>query len=60
MDVTYQKQGIGKELIRQTKLAAPQTKVILLAAPAAIDYYPKIGMTQHEQCYYLSQIEQLD
>lgn len=60
VDKAYQKQGIGKELIRQTKLAAPQTKVILLAAPAAVDYYPKIGMTQHKQCYYLSQIEQLD
>ncbi len=55
----YQKQGIGKELIRQTKLAAPQAKVILLAAPAAIGYYPHIGMTQYEFCYWLTDVNEL-
>ena len=38
VDETYQKQGIGKELIRHTKLATPEAKLILLAAPAAINY----------------------
>ncbi len=34
VDVAYQKQGIGKELIRRTHEAAgPQTTLILLAAP---------------------------
>ncbi len=55
----YQKQGIGKELIRQTKLASPQAKLILLSAPKAINYYPKIGMTQWEQCYVLDDLEDL-
>ena len=53
---SYQKRGIGKELIRQTKLASPRAKLILLAAPAAIAYYPRIGMTQHEHCYYLDEL----
>ena len=59
VDKDYQRMGIGKELIRRTKLGAPKAKLILLAAPAAIDYYPKIGMTQHEFCFYLDDIQQL-
>jgi predicted N-acetyltransferase YhbS len=53
VDETYQKKGIGKELIRQTKLASPQAKLILLAAPKAVNYYPRIGMTHHTHCFYL-------
>lgn len=59
VDVAYQRQGIGVELIRRTKLQAPQAKLILLSAPAAIGYYPKIGMTQYEFCYYLQDVEAL-
>ncbi len=59
VDVDYQKQGVGKELIRQTKLATPKAKLILLAAPDAIPYYPKIGMTQFEYCYFLDDINNL-
>ena len=59
VDKTYQNQGIGKELIRQTKLNAPNAKLILLAAPEALQYYPKIGMTQYEFCYYLDDINKL-
>ena len=53
VDIDYQRQGIGKELIRQTKLAAPEAKLILLSAPAAVEYYPKIGMQRHAHCFYL-------
>ncbi len=59
VDEKYQKQGIGKELIRHTKLATPQAKLILLAAPAAINYYPKTGMTQFEYCFYLNDVADL-
>lgn len=59
VDSAYQKKGIGRELIRRTKMESPDAKLILLAAPKAIPYYPKIGMTQYEYCYYLDQIEQL-
>lgn len=53
VDVNYQKGGIGKELIRRTQHAAPQTKLILLAAPAAREYYPKIGMQAFPYCFYI-------
>lgn len=59
IDQAYQKQGIGKELVRQTKLATPQAKLILLAAPKAVNYYPKIGMKQWEQCYVLDDVADL-
>ncbi len=59
VDKNYQHQGIGIELIKQTKLAAPQAKLILLAAPAAVDYYPRIGMTRHEHCFYIDDVNEL-
>ncbi len=59
VDSAFQKQGIGKELIRQTKLSTPKAKLILLAAPKAINYYSKIGMTRHENCYFLDDINNL-
>ena len=51
--------GVGKELIKRTKLATPKAKLILLSAPKAVNYYPKIGMTRHEQCYILDNINSL-
>ncbi len=52
VDASYQKQGIGLELIRLTqKQLHPQAKVILLAAPAAETYYPRIGMAQHHSAW---------
>ncbi len=59
VDKAYQRQGIGIELIKETKKASPLAKLILLSAPAAVEYYPKIGMSQWEQCYYLDDISQL-
>lgn len=49
----YQGQGIGKELVRLTREATPDATVILLAAPGAVDYYPKIGMTRHDSAWVL-------
>jgi GNAT superfamily N-acetyltransferase len=49
----YQGQGIGRELVRRTRHETPQAMVILLAAPKAVDYYPKIGMTQHNSAWIL-------
>lgn len=49
----YQRRGIGRELIRRTREITPEATVILLAAPAAVDYYPKIGMTRHDSAWVL-------
>lgn len=54
VDVAYQKQGIGKELIRLTKeRAGTDTTLILLAAPAAVNYYPRIGMDRFTDCFLI-------
>jgi GNAT superfamily N-acetyltransferase len=51
VDREFQRQGIGVDLIRVTREAAPQAKVVLLSAPAAVDYYPHIGFTRHESAW---------
>lgn len=40
----YQKDGIGRQLISLTKeIIGEQSMLLLLSAPAAMDYYPKVG-----------------
>lgn len=52
VDVAYQRNGIGRELIRRTHVAAGlRTSLILLAAPKAETYYPHIGMLRHNSCW---------
>ena len=54
VDETYQHQGIGKTLIAEThEKAGFKTALILLAAPAAAAYYPKVGMEQFTDCFII-------
>lgn len=57
--LSHQKNGIGKELIRRTQLAAPQASVILLSAPQAVNYYPHVGFTQHPSAWILRSDEKI-
>jgi predicted N-acetyltransferase YhbS len=50
----FQAQGIGRELVRRTRQETPDATVILLAAPKAVEYYPRIGMTQHNSAWILA------
>ena len=43
VDATYQRQGIGRELIRRTRELGGRASVLLFAAPRAVDYYPRLG-----------------
>jgi ribosomal protein S18 acetylase RimI-like enzyme len=55
VDAAYQRQGIGKELIRLTQSQLGQNaKIILLAAPRAADYYPRLGFDAHKSAWILS------
>jgi len=56
---SHQHQGIGKELIRRTKIESKEAKVILLSAPLAVSYYPKIGIRQFDQCFILDELDDL-
>lgn len=60
VDMAFQHKGIGKELIRQTKLFCGKGKLLLLAAPKAQGYYPKIGMKHFEHCFYINEVEELN
>lgn len=52
VDANYQRQGIGRRLIEETHRAAGETTtLILVAAPAAEGYYPKIGMKPLASCW---------
>jgi predicted N-acetyltransferase YhbS len=45
VDAAYQRQGIGQQLIEETRRGAggEQVTLLLVAAPAAEGYYPRIG-----------------
>ena len=54
LDEQHQRRGIGRELVRLTHEAAGlHTTLVLLAAPKAQTYYPKMGMTKHESCWII-------
>lgn len=51
---SHQRQGIGKELIKQTQAKLePTATLILLAAPAAAEYYPHVGFEKHPSAWTL-------
>jgi len=50
---SHQRRGIGGELIRRTQEAGGNTQIILLSAPAAVDYYPHIGFEKHPSAWTL-------
>ena len=51
---SHQRQSIGRELIRRTRELGGAATTILLSAPKAVDYYPRIGFTQHPQAWTLA------
>ena len=57
---SHQKRGVGKELIRRTQIeSGPQATVLLLAAPAAENYYPHIGFSHYPQAWILKPEERV-
>jgi GNAT superfamily N-acetyltransferase len=54
VDKEYQKKGIGKKLVELTRSKLGRSaKIILLAAPLAESYYPKIGFVAHRSAWLL-------
>ena len=57
---SHQRSGIGRELIRRTREAGgPKTNLLLLSAPAAVEYYPRLGFVQHESAWLLRPEDEL-
>lgn len=54
VDADYQKQGIGKRLIEETRSRlGASCMLVLLAAPKANDYYPKLGFEHNPRAWIL-------
>jgi GNAT superfamily N-acetyltransferase len=54
VDVEYQQRGIGRQLVRETKEHLwPECMIVLLAAPNANEYYPKIGFEHNPRAWML-------
>ncbi|MCD8482046.1 MAG: GNAT family N-acetyltransferase [Verrucomicrobia bacterium] len=61
VDCSYQNQGVGKQLIRLTQSRLRETaKIILLAAPKATGYYPKIGFESHNSAWIIPARKELE
>ena len=55
VDVRYQKMGVGREMLRRTRAElGSQVTIVLLAAPAAREYYGRVGFEKHESSWVLS------
>jgi ribosomal protein S18 acetylase RimI-like enzyme len=54
VDKNHQRRGVGRQLVRMTKRQlGEKCRIILLSAPQAVDYYPKLGFTKHPQSWVL-------
>lgn len=54
VDVAYQHRGVGRALIAESRARLqPEVMIVLLAAPAANDYYPKVGFEHHPRAWVL-------
>jgi GNAT superfamily N-acetyltransferase len=50
----YQHHGIGRELIRLTKeKIGDETMLLLLSAPSAMEYYPRVGLSKVDNGFIL-------
>lgn len=54
VDKAYQQQGIGDALLTQVRHAlGPEVSLILLSAPSAMSYYPKVGFTAADNAFII-------
>jgi GNAT superfamily N-acetyltransferase len=54
VDQAHARKGIGRRMIEETRSRlGPRCSLILLSAPAAVDYYPHIGFTHHPQAWVI-------
>jgi GNAT superfamily N-acetyltransferase len=49
---SHQRHNIGIQLVQKTReKMGPRSMLVLLAAPKAVDYYPKIGFAKHNSAW---------
>ena len=53
-----QRQGIGRALIEATRThIGPQCQLLLLSAPAAMEYYPKVGFENVKNAFVIKRVQ---
>ena len=55
-----QRSGIGRALLARTQTEGGTARLVLLAAPAAVDYYPRIGFAKYESAWTLAADQPLE
>ncbi|MEE9271308.1 MAG: GNAT family N-acetyltransferase [Candidatus Krumholzibacteria bacterium] len=61
VEEAFQGHGVGRELIRLTReRLGPRCSLILLSAPGAVDYYPRMGFEKHPQAWVLPPGKQVE
>lgn len=54
VDTAYQRQGIGQRLVQETRRRlGDECMIVLLAAPKANDYYPRLGFEHNPRAWIL-------
>jgi len=54
VDAQYQKSGIGRALITETRVRLKaECMIVLLAAPLANEFYPKVGFEHHPRAWVM-------
>ncbi|MGO4371657.1 GNAT family N-acetyltransferase [Paenibacillus sp. 2TAB19] len=55
VDLNYQHQGIGKALVQKLQeVLGDETSLVLLSAPGAVDFYPRIGFEKSERAFVIA------
>lgn len=58
VDKAWQQQGIGAQLLTEVqRLTGPQVQQLLLSAPSAIAYYPKVGFRPLSNAFAIARQE---
>lgn len=54
VDEQYQRQSIGRQLVeRLREKLGEQVSLLLISAPGAVDYYPKLGFEKSDRAYLI-------
>ena len=57
VDQAYQRSGIGKQLVARVREAiGEECSLLLISAPGAVDYYPKLGFEKSDKAYLISKL----
>lgn len=58
--LSAQRAGIGRALLARTQQEGRPARLVLLSAPAAVDYYPRIGFSKYDSAWTLEADRSLD